>query len=310
MIRLLDVHANQDDPLRIEGLERREEDPEPTGPCPDPPPRLVLDGLMFTGRSIEVTGPMGDVLIRHCTLVPGWLLDQDCRPQCEEEPSIELRSTTARLRIEHSIVGTIIVDLDPATRVPASVTICDSIVDAANRRLVAIGAPDERYAFADLEVLRSTILGHVLVHAILRGEDSIFADGLNVVRRQIGCVRYSYVPPGCRTPPRYRCQPDLAIAAVDTQIAKADVTDPDLVQRLEHGAELRVGPQFDSTRYGTPPYCRLSLTCAPEIRRGATDESEMGVYHDLFAPQREDNLRAVIDDFVPASMAGGVFFAT
>jgi hypothetical protein len=150
----------------------------------------------------------------------------------------------------------------------------------------------------------------MLVHAILRGEDSIFADGLHVMRRQIGCVRYSYVPRGCGTPPRYRCQPDLAIAAMDARIAKTNVTDLDLVQRFEDDAELRVRPQFDTTRYGTPPYCRLALTCAPEIRHGATDESEMGVYHDLFAPQREDNLRAVLDDFVPASMAGGVFFAT
>ena len=44
-------------------------------------------------------------------------------------------------------------------------------------------------------------------------------------------------------------------------------------------------------------------------RRGADDESEMGVYHDLFQPQREANLRTRLDEFTPAGMTAGLFFA-
>jgi hypothetical protein len=54
----------------------------------------------------------------------------------------------------------------------------------------------------------------------------------------------------------------------------------------------------------------LAETCAEEITRGADDESEMGVFHDLFQPQREANLRARLDEFTPAGMDPGLIFAT
>jgi hypothetical protein len=62
--------------------------------------------------------------------------------------------------------------------------------------------------------------------------------------------------------------------------------------------------------YGTPAYCQLSENTAREITQGADDESEMGVYHDLFGPQREANLRARLDEYTPAGMETGIFFAT
>jgi hypothetical protein len=48
----------------------------------------------------------------------------------------------------------------------------------------------------------------------------------------------------------------------------------------------------------------------PEIRQGASDESEMGVFHNLFQPQREANLRARLDEYTPAGMDAGIFFAS
>jgi len=71
----------------------------------------------------------------------------------------------------------------------------------------------------------------------------------------------------------------------------------EMAQRCER---IRVTPQFNSARYGTPTYCQLAHTCAEEIKRGADDESEMGVFHDLFQPQREANLRVRLDEYVPA----------
>jgi hypothetical protein len=62
--------------------------------------------------------------------------------------------------------------------------------------------------------------------------------------------------------------------------------------------------------YGTPAYCQLSESTAGEIRRGADDESEMGVFHDLFGPQREAILRARFDEYTPAGMEAAIFFAT
>jgi hypothetical protein len=71
-----------------------------------------------------------------------------------------------------------------------------------------------------------------------------------------------------------------------------------------------VRPQFNSMRYGSPIYCQLALDCPEEITRGADDESEMGVFHDLFQPQRAINLRARLDEFTPAGMETGIIYVT
>ena len=54
----------------------------------------------------------------------------------------------------------------------------------------------------------------------------------------------------------------------------------------------------------------ITATCAPGITRGAGDESEMGVFHDLFQPQRAANLRARLDEFMPAGSEAGIIFAS
>ena len=62
-------------------------------------------------------------------------------------------------------------------------------------------------------------------------------------------------------------------------------------------------------RYGAPAYAQLARGCAVEIVRGADDESEMGVFHDLFQPQRAANLRTRLDEYTPAGMDVGLIFA-
>jgi hypothetical protein len=109
-------------------------------------------------------------------------------------------------------------------------------------------------------------------------------------------VRFCYVQPNCRTPRRYSCQPDLVMAAKTGAAAKA----------LE--AE-RVIPQFTAYNYGSPAYAQISVHCAREIFEGASDGAEMGVFHDLFEPQRFANLRARLDEFTPAGMDAGVLLA-
>jgi hypothetical protein len=128
------------------------------------------------------------------------------------------------------------------------------------------------------------------------GENSICLDCVHVARRQIGCVRFCYVQAQCRTPRRYSCQPDLVMAAEKTAAAKA------------LGAE-RVIPQFTARNYGLPAYAQLATHCAREIFEGASDGAEMGVFHDLFQPQRFANLRTRLDEFTPAGMDAGVLLA-
>jgi hypothetical protein len=79
---------------------------------------------------------------------------------------------------------------------------------------------------------------------------------------------------------------------------------------LLRAEKLRVEPGFVSTQYGSPNYSRLSDDCADEIKTGAEDRSELGVFHDLYQPQKETNLRARLEEFTPAGMDAGIIFAT
>jgi hypothetical protein len=277
--------------------------------------RLTLDGLIVTGRPIQIQGARdhakvppvcpAEVIIRHCTLVPGWGIDCDCNPRRPAEPSLELTHVRAKVSIEHSIVGSIQIHEDEVRLDPIPLEITDSIIDASDERRQAIGAPGTTIAHTVLTIVRSTVFGIVDVHAMQLAENSIFTSCVNVARRQIGCMRFCYVPAGCRTPRRYSCQPDGVIAAV-----KERIVDP--VKRASEIAneQLRVRPQFNADLYGKPQYAQLAETCAVEIVRGADDGSEMGAFHDLFQPLREANLRARLEEYTPADMDIGIFFAS
>ena len=285
VIRLLDRQTDRPDSLTVLGT---------TGS------RFVLDGIVVTGQAVWVEGDLADVTIRHSTLVPGWGLDCDCEPKRPNEPSLVLVNTQACVSVEHSIVGSIQVSEDEVGTDPVPVSISDSVVDATSPEREAIsGPPDWPCAHAVLTVRRTTIFGGVHVHAIDLAENGILGGVVRVARRQRGCIRYCWVEPSehARTPRRHHCQPDLVVAAApDERAAEEEVE--------------RVRPELTSVRYGTPGYCQLAETCAPEIVRGADDDSELGVFHDLFQPQRAENLRARLSEYSPAGMDAGVIYAS
>jgi hypothetical protein len=66
--------------------------------------------------------------------------------------------------------------------------------------------------------------------------------------------------------------------------ASRDNLTADETEALRLSEVLRVEPEFESVRYGTPVYAHLARATAAEIARGASDLSEMGVYHDLYQP--------------------------
>jgi hypothetical protein len=295
--------------------------------------RFTLDGVMVAGRGISIsplpidqddaridgsaTTPVDDlcrVLIRHSTLVPGWGLDCDCEPRRASEPSIVMDGSKACLRIEHSIVGAIQVQADDGDAPPANIAVADSIIDAHALDREAIGDGNDGIAPARLTVLRSTVVGAIAVHSIALGEDSLLLGHVQVARRQVGCIRYCYVAEGSRTPRRHRCQPDdAARAATDGVDNDPAIADGDRAIRRAHAqrdAVLRVWPDFESMRYGKPDYLRLRPCTAVEIARGTHDTSEMGVYHDLFEPQRIDLLDARVADHVPAGFESCILLAS
>jgi hypothetical protein len=219
IIRLLDWQTDRPDSLTVTGV---------SGSC------LTLDGVLVTGRGVQVAGDLTELLIKHSTLVPGWTLDEDCEPQRGTEPSLEILSPNVCVQVEHSILGSIQI----------------------NPMVPEAEVQDEKQEI-DLAEMRAETL------AIERTKEE-----------------------------------DLP-----------DLTELQLVA-VKQTERLRVRPRFNSVRYGTPDYCQLSNCAADEIRRGADDESEMGVFHDLFQPQRTATLSARIDEYVPAGIDVGILFAS
>jgi len=261
---------------------------------------VTLNGLLITGGTVRVTGQLRRLRLRHCTLVPGLALDGDGKP-VTAAPSLIVESAGTQVEIDHCILGGLRV-ADGAT-----VTISDSIIDAAAASAVAedavayAGLPDAGPAKlppagGDLTVTNSTIIGKVHTRGMPMASNVIFLARLadkdfwkfpvHVDQRQAGCVRFSFVPAGSRTPRRHKCQP-------------GDPADA-----------IRVRPQFASLRYGDPGYGQLSARCAAEIRTGADDESEMGAFHDLYQPQRETNLRVRLDEYLRFGLEAGIFYAS
>ena len=310
VIRLLDYMASQPDALVVSGGKSS---------------RLTLDGLLVTGRGLQVRGPdnnnqdtasvpstpddMCDVTIRHCTLVPGWGLDCDCEPTRPAEPSIEIFNSTAQIKIEHSILGAVQVVANEAATDSVRLSLSDSLWDATDDALFVLSGLEGAVAYARLEIVRCTVFGKILTHEIALAENCIFDAMVCVARRQTGCVRFCSVPPDSRTPRRYECQPDLVLKAVADRFARGEIsaTARDAAFATE---QARVKPVFNRTRYGTPDYGQLAEACAAEIATGADDESELGAFHDLYQPQRAANLRARLDDSIPAGMDAGIINAT
>lgn len=277
VIRLLDWYANRTDAFVIVSTGDVEGRARPT---------VTLDGLMVTGRSIRVQGPIASVTLRDCTLVPGWSLTPDCDCRHPEEPSIELYRTSACLTVERSILGTIRAQSDHVPTEPTPVFMSDSVLDATDPALYAVCSQDDGYAHLVLSLRRTTVIGKVRTLGVAVLEDSIVTGAIHVARRQSGCIRFSWIHPDSRTPPRFHCEPETSL-------------DP-----------TRVTPRFTSERYGTPAYSQLDLLCAPEISKGAHDGSEMGAYHHLFLPQRTDNLDLRLDEYTPAGTDAGLIFVT
>jgi len=286
-----------------------------------PGAELSLNGLLIVGGRLRVSAGRGAeekppvLRLRHCTLVPGLALKRAGDPVAPDQPSLEVEAPNATVQIDQCIVG--------ALRCGRSVTVTinNSIVDATAPDRVAFAAGDGSLAGGVLSVVSTTMIGCVHTARLELASNAIFLSrasaggqsGHPVISEQSqqGCVRFSYVPLDAIVPRRYRCQPDLAVAAA---LTAADVPKGTLSnakrQAITLATQARVRPAFTTLRYGQPGYCQLGSYCPSEIRTGADDESEMGVFHDVFAPQRENNLRIRSQEYLRFGFEAGIFYST
>jgi hypothetical protein len=148
-----------------------------------------------------------------------------------------------------------------------------SVTDA-----IVDGPVDAADCDADLD--SATMLGLVDVRR-LAATDCLLTGVVTAQRRQDGCVRFSYVTPGSHTPRRHRYEPD------------------------QSGAPA---PSFTSLRYGDPGYGQL--VSAGPLWTGGSSGAEMGAFSHLRQPQRVENLRVSLDEYLPAGLTAGSFFVT
>jgi hypothetical protein len=223
----------------------------------------------------------------------------------------------ARLEIAFSICGPIRMSGDAI-----GLWLLDSIVDSPRvggaRGLAiadALGSGDPNASGPRATIERSTILGATRFRLLDLGSESIFFGPLQATRTEEGCLRFSYVEPGSRSPQQFRCQPELARAnAVDDAREAAASSGTTLsaaqVKAIGDAAERPMVPDFMTTDYGQPAYAQLRLEVPPGIRTGAEDGSEMGAFNHLKQHQRETNLRIRLEEYLPFGLEAGLIYVT
>lgn len=232
---------------------------------------------------------LGTLNLSHCTLVPGWALSPAGSPQPAYSglPSLKAESAGLQVTIQKSIVGALFVSGE------ATAILSDSIVDATGATQIAYAASDGKSGGGSLTLKSCTVIGKVHAGLLTLVSDSIVlaelaaADSWTAAmwadRKQQGCVRFSYIPAMSSVLRQHEC---VVQASGVSQ------------------------PLFYSLQYGDPGYCKLLPSTDDAIRRGADDEGEMGAFHFVLAPLRENDLQVRLQEYLPAGLEFGLFYQT
>ena len=236
-------------------------------------------------RPDDSTNHLGTLNIQHCTLVPGWSVDSAGAPQFGSDPNLIVEPSGVEVVVSKSILGAV------RTSLLVTVQVADSIIDATDRTHVACAALDNVSGGGALTLLGCTVVGKVHATLLSLVSDSIFWGALTTGdtwttalisdRRQQGCVRFSFLPEGARTPRRFEC--------VEQALASPQ-------------------PIFFAFRYGRPGYLKLLASTPDVVRKGADDGGEMGAFHFVLAPLREIDLRVRMQEYLPVGLEFGVIY--
>jgi len=178
--------------------------------------------------------------------------------------------------ITNSIVGGLWVDLE------SSASLSGSIVDACEPTGVAYANTDGVSGGGSLTLQYCTVVGKIHATLFAMVSDSIvWATSAVADRKQQGCVRFTYLPPRSVVPRQFEC--------------------------VEQGEGVPQ-PLFYSLRYGDPGYGKLWPSTDDSIREGAENGGEMGAFNSVLAALREADLRARLQEYLPAGLEFGIFY--
>jgi hypothetical protein len=255
--------------------------------------KLVLDGLVISGAELQLVVAAGDnepreLVLRHCTLVPGLALNNDGSAVAPGAPSLVVDHAFTRVTLEQCIVGPLRIDED------TTISLTDCIVDAGSPEASAFEGTVADGPGAEMTIQDSTVIGKPHVRLMRLACDTIFfarlaaadtwAAPLWVERKQEGCVRFCFTPNGSLLPRHFHCVPD--------------------------DQHPHVLPHFTSLRHGDPGYAQLRSATDRAIREGGADGGEIGVMHPLHQPQRETNLRIRLDEYLRFGLHAGIVYVT
>ena len=268
---------------------------------------LVINGLvMAADRAMQPGSPSPQALVHlpklrpdnsanllsqlsltHCTLAPGWSLDEHGNPNHPTAPALVVEPAGTTLAISRSIVGSI-----RCTEFIA-VNAADSIIDATDPTNVAYAALDDVSGGGALTLTGCTVVGKVhavvltlvsnsIIWGALAESDKVpWTSALVADRKQEGCVRFSFIPYQAVIPRHFKC--------------------------VFRGLAMPQ-PYFFSLRYGLPGYVKLLPSTDDTIRRGADDGGEMGAFHFLLAPQRERDVLIRLQEYMPLNLEFGLIY--
>jgi hypothetical protein len=158
----------------------------------------------------------------------------------------------------------------------ARLSVEDSVIDGKGE--------EEAIVSRTTTLEQATVFGKTVVDELSLASNSILTDTVYAKIDQKGCVRFSYIPLGSRTPRKYKCQPS------------------------ESSPDSK--PSFTSTVYGDPGYAQLHRNVDIEIFEGADNAAEMGAFNHLLQPQRMRDLKSALNEYLRFGLEPGVFLVT
>jgi len=247
-----------------------------------PPPeggragQCTLDGLELTQGLQLRKNSFERLAIRHCTI---------------RKPGSTAIVTTAALvgpeiEIDKSILGKCRFDFG-ASPSQVNLRISNSVLHGDGTSGSVLAAES-----CDTELCGVTVFGTAAFRS-LEATNTLFTEVLRTTRRQAGCIRYSHVPPGSKTPKRFRCAPDVTINA------RAEKKGAPLTASERAAEVLSARPVFLDETPDAPGFAMLHPLCADAIAIGGEGETEIGVFTLAATRLRLRNMTRLFDIYLP-----------
>ena len=265
--------------------------------------QFEMNGVVVIGGSVLFLGDSGNTVARFidCTLVPGWNLTADLTPTNPGQPSLRFNGRGMSARLQRSISGPVRLASD------VDLLVQNSVIDALDPKAVAVGrnvnATGDVSAF-----IACTVIGRVDITAFagMAYENSVGASEISsggglpatsdtvffaassaatvpvkAERRQVGCLRFCFVPDASLTPRRYRC--------LQGEIAET---------------------WFENRKYGNPAYMQLHDRLGSLLMEAGSNGDELGVWNYLRNSSRQANIWRAIEGFLRYGMEAGIEMQT